>query len=68
MLTKNDEAIINSFEEIKNFYRYRKVKSVKYKITAECEYKKKLKLRKFSSTLTILLMTQYLKMETSHNG
>ena len=38
-----DEAINNSLEEIKNYYQYRKVKSFKYKITAECEYKKRTK-------------------------
>ena len=38
-----DEAINNSLEEIKNCYQYRKVKSCKYKITAECEYKKRTK-------------------------
>ena len=38
-----DEAINNSLEEIKNFYQYRKVKSWKYKITDECEYKKRTK-------------------------
>ena len=38
-----DEAIINSLEEIKNCYQYRKVKSSKCKITAECEYKKRTK-------------------------
>ena len=37
------EAINNSLEEIKNGYQYRKVKSFKYKITAECEYKKRTK-------------------------
>ena len=69
-----DEAINNSLEENKNCYQYRKVKSYKYKITADCEYKKstepkkKLKLLKDSSTLTILLLTQKMKMETSHNG
>ena len=31
-----DEAINNSLEEIKNCYQYRKIKSFKYKITAEC--------------------------------
>ena len=36
-----DEAINNSLEEIKNCHQYRKVKSFKYKITAECEYKKR---------------------------
>ena len=34
-----DEAINNSLEEIKSCYQYRKVKSFKYKITDECEYK-----------------------------
>ena len=38
-----DEAINNSLEEIKNCYQYRKVKSFKYKTTAECEYKKRTK-------------------------
>ena len=38
-----DEAINNYLEEIKNCYQYRKVKSFKYKITAECEYKKRTK-------------------------
>ena len=38
-----DEAINNSLEEIKNRYQYRKVKSFKCKITAECEYKKRTK-------------------------
>ena len=36
-----DEAINNSLEEIKNCYQFRKVKSFKYKITSECEYKKR---------------------------
>ena len=69
-----DEAINNSLEEIKNCYQYRKVKSFKYKITAECEYKKstkpkkKFKLLKYFSTLTILLITQYMKIATSLNG
>ena len=36
-----DEAINNSLEEIKNCYQHTKVKSFKYKITAECEYKKR---------------------------
>ena len=38
-----DEAINNSLEEIKNCYHYKKVKSYKYKITAECEYIKRTK-------------------------
>ena len=38
-----DEAINNSLEAIKNCYQFRKVKSFKYKITAEREYQKRTK-------------------------
>ena len=38
-----DEANNYSLEEIKNCYQFRKVKNFKYKITAECEYKKRTK-------------------------
>ena len=38
-----DEAINNSLEEIKNCYQFGKVKSFKYNITAECEYKTRTK-------------------------
>ena len=38
-----DEASNYSLEETKNCYQFRKVKSFKYKITAECEYKKRTK-------------------------
>ena len=38
-----DEATSYSLEEIKNCYQFRKVKSFKYKITAECDYKKRTK-------------------------
>ena len=38
-----DEAINNSLEEIINCYQFRKVKSFKNKITAECDYKKRTK-------------------------
>ena len=38
-----DEATNYSLEEIKNCYQFRKVKIFKYKITAECEYKKRTK-------------------------
>ena len=38
-----DEATNYSLEEIKNCYQFRKVKSFKYKITAECNYKKRTK-------------------------
>ena len=38
-----DEAINNCLEEIKNCYLYRKIKNFTYKITAQCEYKKRTK-------------------------
>ena len=38
-----DEATNYSLDEIKNCNQFRKVKSFKYKITAECEYKKRTK-------------------------
>ena len=38
-----DEATNYSLEEIKNCYQFRKVKSFKYKIRAECDYKKRTK-------------------------
>ena len=38
-----DEATNYSLEEIKNCYQFRKVKSFKYKVTAECEYKTRTK-------------------------
>ena len=38
-----DEAINNSLEEIKNCNQFRKVKSFKYKISAQCVYKKRTK-------------------------
>ena len=38
-----DEAINYSLKEIKNCYQFRKVRSFKYKITAECEHKKRTK-------------------------
>ena len=38
-----DEATNYSLDEIENCYQFCKVKSFKYKITAECEYKKRTK-------------------------
>ena len=38
-----DEATNYSLEEIKNCYQFRKLKSFKYKITVECDYKKRTK-------------------------
>ena len=52
------EAINNSLEEIKNCYQYRKIKSFKYKITAECEYKKRAKEE--VTTNKILFNTDYI--------
>ena len=53
-----DEAINNSLEEIKNGYQFRKVKSFKYKITAECEYKKRTKEE--VNTTKIFFNTEYI--------
>ena len=53
-----DEAINNSLEEIKNCYQYRKVKSYRYKITADCEYKKRTKEE--VKTSKILFITDYI--------
>ena len=53
-----DEAINNSLEEIKNCYQYRKVKSFKYKIIAECEYKNRTKEK--VKTTKIFFDTDYI--------
>ena len=53
-----DEAINNSAEEVKNCYQYRKIKSFKYKITAECEYKKRSKEK--VKTTKIFFNTDYI--------
>ena len=53
-----DEAINNSLKENKNCYQYRNVKSFKYKITAECEYKKRTKEE--VKTTKIFLNTDYI--------
>ena len=67
-----DETINNSLEEIEICYQFRKVKSFDIRsqpsVSTRREPKKKLKLLKYFSTLTILLIAQYMKMETSHNG
>ena len=36
-----DDAVNNSLDEIKSCYQFRKVKGFIYKITAECDYKKR---------------------------
>ena len=38
-----DDAVNNSLDEIKNCYQFWKVESFEYKITGECEYKKRTK-------------------------
>ena len=67
-----DEATNYYLKEIKNCYQFRKVKSFKNKITAECiirrEPKKKLKLLKYSSILIIFIIMQYMNMVTSIGG
>ena len=74
-----DEATNYSLEEIENcdqsakpFHGFRKVEGFKYKVTAECEYKKRtkeeVKLQKFSSIPTILLIRLYMITVTLNNG
>ena len=53
-----DEAINISLEDNKNSYQNRKVKSFKYMITAECEYKKRTK--KEVRTTKIFFNTDYI--------
>ena len=53
-----DEAINNPLEEIKNGYQFRIFKSFKYKITAECEYKKRT-IEK-AKTTKIIFNTDYI--------
>ena len=38
-----DDAVNNSFAEAKNCYQFRKANCFQYKITAECDYKKRTK-------------------------
>ena len=52
-----DEATNYSLEEIKNCYQFRKHKSFKYKITAECDYKKRTKEE--VKTTKIIFNTDY---------
>ena len=53
-----DEATNYSLEEIKNCYQFRRVKSFKYKITAECDYKKRTKDE--ARTTKIFFNTDYI--------
>ena len=68
-----DEAINNSLEEIKNCYQSDLEKLRVLNIGSQLsdgtrrEPKKKLKLLKYSSKLTILLIMQYMNMVTSNN-
>ena len=53
-----DEATNYSLEEIKNCYQFCRVKSFKYKITAECDYKKRTKDE--AKTTKIFFITDYI--------
>ena len=53
-----DEATNYSLEEIKNFYQFGKVRSFKYKVTDDCEYKKRNK-EEFKIT-KIFFNTEYI--------
>ena len=53
-----DEATNYSLEEIKNCYQFRRVKSFKYKITAECDYKKR--TRDEAKTTKNFFLTDYI--------
>ena len=57
-----DEATNYSLEEIKNCYQFCKVKSFKYKITAECDYKKRTKEE--VKTTKIFFNTDYINKLT----
>ena len=67
-----DEAINNSLEEFRTVKSIEKLRTFntgsQLSVSAKREPKKKLKPLKYFSTLTILLITQYMKMETSLNG
>ena len=66
------EATNCTLEETKNCYQFRKLTVLNIRsqpsVSIKRELKKKLKLIKYFSILFILLITQYMKMETSHNG
>ena len=53
-----DDAVNNSLEESKSCNHFRKVKSLKYKITAECEYEKRTKEE--DKTTKIFFDTDYI--------
>ena len=61
-----DGAINNTIEEIKNCYQYIKVKSYEYKITAECEYKKRTKEE--VKTTKIFFNTDYIINNTIYEN
>ena len=65
------KQVITLYKKLKT-YQFRKVKSFKYKITAECDYKKRakeeVKTTKFFSILIILIIMQYMNMVTSIGG
>ena len=67
-----DEATNYSLEEIKNCYQFRNLRVLNIRsqpsVSTRREPKKKLKLQKYSSTPTILLIMQYMITVTSNNG
>ena len=67
-----DEATNYSLEDIKNCYQFEKVRVLNMRsrpsVSTRREPKKKLKLQKYSSTPTILLIRLYMITVTSNNG
>ena len=64
-----DESINTTLEEIKNCYQHKKLRLSNIRsqlsVSTRREPRKKLKLLKYSSTLTILLITQYMKVDST---
>ena len=67
-----DEAINNSLEEIKTFISSEKLRILNIRsqlsVSTRREPKMNLKLLKYSSSLTILKIMQYMNVVTSNNG
>ena len=62
-----DEAVNNSLDDIKSCYQLRKVKSFRYKIATECDYKKRTKDE--VKTTKIFFNTDYIiNITTYENG
>ena len=61
-----EDAINHSLEEIKNCYQLRKVKRFKYKITADCAYKKRTKEE--DKTTKIFFNTDYIIINAKYEN